>query len=64
MNLTKYEVEFWPGVFFQVEAYDDEEALLAALDQHRHEKGGWPGGVEHKSQGIEYRVWVRKKESF
>ena len=63
--MINYAVEFWPGVIFQVSARDEEEALFSALKQYRHGEGkdSWPGASEHTSEGLDFKVWVRKVES-
>ena len=60
--MTSYVVEFWPGVIFQVSAQDEEKAIFMALDQHREDTGGWPGGSEFTSNGLDFKAWVRKAE--
>lgn len=71
MDNDVYEVEFWPGKTHVIDnakreqhmrVYDEEEALLAAIDDHRERgPGGWPGGCEAMAGGTRFVVHVRKR---
>jgi len=52
-----WEIEFWPGIKFQIEAETEEDALRKfcnSLDENP-----WPGGCESTVHGTHFQVWIR-----